>query len=294
MGSSVEVMVFGDEEGTAEACRETGARHLPGIACNEFGTPLLNHAFRVAATEARNEILCYVNSDILLFPGLFAAVQAVSDRFSQSMIVGRRWNFDVKEPFVFENNQECLSRFRVQIKEEGEIYDGYNIDYFIYPRLIFAEIPPFAVGRPGWDNWMIYEARRRQIPVIDATDAIFAAHQNHDYAHTQEGRSGGKTALWRGVEAEQNRELAGGHMFDLSDATHRLDGTLSLQLIGDLWHWYRRLDVSAEIYPRWKTVLEPLRRIVRLISRLDDQVRLFLLRRGIDLFPNKAKRRPVS
>ena len=37
------------------------------------------------------------------------------------------------------------------------------------------------IGRPGYDNWLIWRARRSRIPVIDATKELTAVHQNHDY-----------------------------------------------------------------------------------------------------------------
>ena len=30
-------------------------------------------------------------------------------------------------------------------------------------------MPDFAIGRAGWDNWMIYHARQQGWPVIDGT-----------------------------------------------------------------------------------------------------------------------------
>lgn len=294
MGGSSEALVFGEEEGTAEACRETGARHLPETARNEFGTPFLDHAFRVAAREARNKILCYVNADILLFPGLASSVQTVSNRFPSSLIVGRRWNFDVSEPFVFENDEEWMEKFQTHIESRGELYNGFNIDYFIYPAPVFADIPPFAVGRPGWDNWMIYEARRRQIPVIDATTAIFAAHQNHDYTHTQEGREGGKAALWRGQEAERNRELAGGHLLEIADATHILATDHQLLRNRNLLRFFQCWEIAPEIHPGFAWLFRPLVSVVRSLQRCDHQVRLWLLQRGLDLFPNRHKRQTRS
>jgi hypothetical protein len=48
LGPSCEVLVFGDEEGADAAAEAAGARHLPAIGRNEFGTPLLDDVFRQA------------------------------------------------------------------------------------------------------------------------------------------------------------------------------------------------------------------------------------------------------
>lgn len=285
-----EIFVYGDETGIAQACAETRARHFPQISRNEFGTPLLDHAFRVTAQQAGNEWVCYVNSDILFFPDLLPSIQAVSHWLPASLIVGRRWNFDVGEPFVFQEDERWREEFRGRIRSEGVLYDGFNVDYFIYPRALFAEIPPFAVGRPGWDNWMIYEARRRQIPVIDATEAIFAAHQNHDYAHTPEGRMGGKTALWRGKEARRNRELAGDHLLQIEDATHILTAERRLKRKRNPVRFFQRWQVAEEIHPDQAWLLRPVCAFLRFLERCDHAARLWLLRRGVDVFPHRYKR----
>ena len=61
-----EILLFGDEEGTAEIARELGLRHFPEVARNEFGTPLLDDLFRQAEQHASTPLLGYVNGDIIL------------------------------------------------------------------------------------------------------------------------------------------------------------------------------------------------------------------------------------
>ena len=241
LGANCETLVFGDEEGVSAAAEAAGARHFPVIERNEFGTPLLDDVFRQAHAVAHNDILCYVNSDIIFLADLLAAVGVVSAQYKRYLIVGRRWNIDLKEPVVFEDSERWRRSFRAFIEEGGSLYDGFNLDYFIFPKPLFEEIPSFAVGRPAWDNWIVYEARRRQIPVIDATDAILAVHQNHDYSHTSEGRAGGKAAVWRGVEAQRNRELAGSHYFGIRDATHVMTRICRIVRRFDPTHCFRRL-----------------------------------------------------
>ena len=292
LGANCETLVFGDGEGVVAAAEAAVARHFPIVERNEFGTPLLDDVFHQAHAVARNDILCYVNSDIIFLTDLLAAVGAVSAQHKRYLIVGRRWNIDLKGPVVFENSEAWRRSFQAFVEAQGSLYDGFNLDYFIFPKPLFEEIPAFAVGRPPWDNWMIYEARRSQIPVIDATDAILAVHQNHDYSHTSEGRAGGKAAVWRGVESQRNRELSASHYFGIEDATHRLTRSGRITRRFDPTHCFRRLREAAEIYPGWRWLLGPLRAIVQFIRKIDHQVRLFLLRRGIDLFPHREKRAP--
>jgi hypothetical protein len=92
-------------------------------------------------------------------------------------------------------------------------------DYFIYPRTCFTHIPDFAIGRAGWDNWMIYEARQRTWKTIDATQTIQIIHQDHDYSHLPNGKP-----HYDLPETDENIRLAGGKrtIFTLPDANFRL------------------------------------------------------------------------
>ena len=48
------------------------------------------------------------------------------------------------------------------------------IDYFIFRKNSLRNIPDFVIGRPGYDNWLIWYARRNFIPVIDLSKEVSA------------------------------------------------------------------------------------------------------------------------
>jgi len=100
-------------------------------------------------------------------------------------------------------------------------------------------MPAFAVGRPGWDNWFIYHAYRRRIPVVDGSDALTLIHQYHDYSHMPSNDQG----VWEGPEADRNRRLAGGwdRLFSLEDATHGI-GRRGVYTLRDPRHVDRRVE----------------------------------------------------
>ena len=81
-----------------------------------------------------------------------------------------------------------------------------------------ADIPDFAIGRAGWDNWLIYHAVSQPWPAIDMTPSLPVVHQNHDYTHLPEGQ-----AHYKVDETYQNTELAGGmrHIYSLLDVQQR-------------------------------------------------------------------------
>jgi hypothetical protein len=94
------------------------------------------------------------------------------------------------------------------------------IDYFAFTRGLYPpDMPPFVL-RVYWDNWLVWKALDSGKPVIDASRAVLAVHQNHDYSHHPQGQQG----VWNGEEAGRNAQLAGGwrHLRTIADATQLL------------------------------------------------------------------------
>ena len=230
-----EVILFGDDEGTAEVAAEFGVRHIPDVAQNEFGTPLLNSLFAVAPRSASHNLMAYVNADIILLSDFMAAVRRMPKH--SFLMVGHRWDLDIHEALDF-NRAEWEKQLRVRVADAGKLHGYAGIDYFVFLRGFWRDIPPFAIGRTAWDNWLIYRARSLDAPVIDTTETVTAIHQNHDYAHHPQGTDG----VWKGPEAKRNRELAGGpsHVFTLRDANWILttQGLKKPRMSPQRLYWY--------------------------------------------------------
>ena len=238
-----EVLLFGDEPGTREAAEEFGVEWIPDVTRNEFGTPLLDLVFRLAEERASHNLLCYVNSDIVLLSDFIAAVRVVRSAKPRFVMVGQRWDVDVTGRLAMDGDS-WEAALRAQVQQAGTANPPMGSDHFVYPKGTFGPLPPFAVGRPGWDNWMIYRARRSRIAVLDVSAATVVVHQNHGYGHVP-NRTGNR---WEGPEADQNRALVGPkrRIFTLADATHRLtpDGLIRARSATDL---KRRLITQTTI-----------------------------------------------
>lgn len=248
-----EVILLGDEFGTAEVARELGVRHLPQVAVNEYGTPRIDSIFEAAQRAGRHELQCYVNCDIILMGDFLRAVAQVAHAKRRFLMVGQRWNMDVQELLEFETQWE--ERLHARARHQGQLFVATGMDYFVFPRGLWGRIPPFAIGRTAWDNWLLYRARAVRAPLIDATRVVMAIHQNHDYAHHPEGARG----VWQGVEAKRNLELAGGwpHMFMVKDATHVLLPA-GLRLALDHWRLWRLVRTLPALYPNMPAPLRGL------------------------------------
>jgi hypothetical protein len=240
LGSGCEVILFGDDEGTAEIAREYGIYHVPDVKRNEYGTPLLSSVFEIAQRIAKNRLMCYINADIILFSDLLPAVSRV--KREQFMLTGQRWDVDIPGFIEFDNPRWELD-LKALVTRCGKLHAPTGMDYFVFPSGLYRDIPPLAIGRGGWDNWLVYRARASKVPVIDATGAITAIHQNHDYSHYADG----KKSIWDSPERKKNTELMGGmdKAFSLEYATHLLtpQGTKSAFSARHLYFQLRAIPV---------------------------------------------------
>jgi len=239
----VEVILLGEEAGLPEAARELGVRHISNVARNQNGTPLVSSMFELTRGESDSPLLCIVNADILLMSDFVQAAQQAMKLKDRFVLMGRRWDLDVRESLDFSNGWD--SRLRERAHNGGRFHRPAGSDYFIFPRACYTDIPDFAIGRAGWENWMIYKARREGWAVVDATPSIMIVHQNHDYSHLPPGMGKKHYNL---PETDENERLAGGRevtRFTLYDANCRLSNG---KLIAREWN-ARALRRAIETFP---------------------------------------------
>jgi hypothetical protein len=208
LGEGVQVVLLGREQGVAEAAGEAGVEHVPELARTEHGTPRLDSAFAEAGRVARHRVRCFVNSDVLLFEDLLEATRIVTQAAPRFLLIGQ--TLDVDRPLA-----------RDQARATGKPRGAAALDWFVFPAGLYTDVPPFALGRACFDNWLVWKGRREGT-VVDATGDVVAAHPTHGYEHL----AGGKDEAYYGEEAARNRELAGGkaHLYTIHDASHVLRG----------------------------------------------------------------------
>lgn len=217
LGDQVEVILLGEEDGLAEFAAECGSTYLPEVARNANGTPLVSSMFDLARRNSTSPLLCCVNADVLMMPDVVQGAMDTARLAEKFLIVGQRWDLDVRDPLEF--TPGWPERLRLRARTQGKLHRASGSDYFIFPRDCFKEMPAFAIGRAGWDNWMIYAGRRYGWPVVDATPSIMIVHQSHDYSHLPGGQP-----HYRLPETFENVRLAGGKraIFELRDVNCQL------------------------------------------------------------------------
>jgi hypothetical protein len=215
-----QVIIFGDEEGIAEISADLKLIHVADVERTEHGTPLISAMFREAQKRSVNPLMCFINADIMLTSSFVSALRHASAAKPEFVMTGRRTLVDIDKPWDFDGPH--WERAIIEFAASSGVLDNWvAMDYFAFPRGLYRDIPPFAVGRARWDNWMIYSAIRKGIPVIDATEDILAIHQNHDYSHL----AGGLKDCFVSPDGERNQQLYGLQTcIGTADATYLLRG----------------------------------------------------------------------
>lgn len=239
-----DIILLGNDSGTAEAADEFGLRHVPDVACNEYGTPRVDSVYQKAADAAEHSLLCHVNADIILMNDFMKAVERVSVNRESFLLAGQRWNVDIDAPLDFETDWE--QKLRSRVAKHGGLGARTGLDYLVYSKGLLTDIPQFAIGRTAYDQWFLYWARSENIAVIDATPVVMDVHQNHDYSHL----SGVEHGTRAGLERCRNLMLAGGrsHLFTIKDCTEVLTPA-GLRRPPGGWRLWRFIRTAAELHP---------------------------------------------
>jgi hypothetical protein len=273
LGNQVEILVMGNDEGISDNAHELEIRHIPNVICNSKGTPLISSMLSLAREASTSPYLGIINADILLFPDLLQAIQAVAGKFKKFLLVGQRWDMEVLNQLSEPNQFLDLKR---TISSKAILHPPMGSDYFIFPRECYPEIPDFAIGRAGWDNWFIYKSRLEGWPVIDCTHDVTIVHQDHDYRHLPGGQP-----HYRLPETAENVEKGGGEhtIFTLFDAQFELVNGMLLRRELTPKKMLREVEISPLTFLRSQS----LGRLFYLISRPRKayaEIRKILFRTG--------------
>jgi hypothetical protein len=216
----VEVLLIGEEEGAARVTRELNVRLITDVARNAKGTPLISSMFHLARDNSSSPLLGIINTDILLMSDFVDAAKQMMKLKEKYVMLSQRWDINLASPLEF--SADWQDRLRSSVLSEGRLHRPAGSDYFVFPRDCYSDVPDFAIGRAGWDNWMIYKARKEKLPVIDCTSSVMVIHQNHDYGHLPDSKP-----HYNLPETDDNIRLASGQAavrYSILDATARLAG----------------------------------------------------------------------
>jgi len=246
LGPKCEIMVFSHDLSTEKICNEYQIRYIRDFENNSYGTPLLDGIWKKVKEVANNDLICYINTDIILLPSFLDQISSV--KYRNFFITGRRW--DINIDYLIDFNIDWQSSLIKQVKKEGELHPASGADFFLFPKSLMPDMPKFAIGRAWWDNWIFSYFKSIKVPIIDATE-IMTIHQKHDYSHV---KSVTVSTTFKGAERDENK------------------------IIANIKYW-NKLNIldSDYYYNNGKVIIKPIyRRIERLYDRYIIRTIIFL------------------
>ena len=258
LGKDVEIIIIGDSKGAKEVAKQINGIYVPNVKKSPKGVPLLSDLFRIANKISINNFLVFINADILLPHNFLKILSAIKLNKKRFLMIGHRWDLDVKNKINFDITKKDKTYWPLMVKKATK-HASSGIDYFVFTKNLFKNLPDFAVGRFGYDNWLIWHARRRLIPVIDISNQVKVIHQNHHYSFNYDNLKPEKNFEKDGLE---NRKITKGNGLTINDANYELiDYNIVKKKSANFKN--RNLGTMEKIYPELYYLFNFYKRIKR-------------------------------
>lgn len=221
-----EIILLGDEEGVKEFAEENNCKYFPNIEKKD-GRPLISSIFKHGQELASNSFCCWINSDIILMNDFAGIIEQIKRALVQNLfiVVGERVSLNIFNEIDLKEDTEKIYKLAI---EKGASDGLWAIDYFLFPKGMYNNVPPFVIGCSSYDNWLIWYCKNNHIPIINTSNVMLCIHQNHDHLS-----KGGFINSFSGSVAQGNQALAQGKKKCLADSDYIFEKTGSLRSVID-------------------------------------------------------------
>ena len=255
LSPEIQIIIFGDSKGSEEAADEINGEYIPDVRSSPRGVPYLSDLFYQAEKISKYPILVFINADIILPENFLAPIPIIERRFKKFLMVGHRWNINLMDIVNF-NDQKESEIFWKDAQKKSIKHACTGIDYFVFRKNSFTNLPDFAIGRPGFDNWILWNARRHFIPLIDVSNEVMALHQNHDYRVYTDPK------LFPDPDTLSNKKLHQDRILNLLDTNyHLVNGKIEKKRSREFIN--RNLDKLPIIFPEISIPLKIYKKLYR-------------------------------
>lgn len=264
LGNNIQIIILGDSQGSKENAKMINALYIPDVKSSKSGVPYLSDMFLKAKKYSKYDILTFINADIILPKNFLDIVSKVYSQYSNKfLLVGHRWDLEVNKHLDYRNNNE-IAGFWEHAKINSKKHPESGIDYFVFKKSMFKKVPDFVIGRPGYDNWLIWKARRQFVPLIDISNDIFALHQNHHFNFHNLSKD---PKIFLESDGLKNKKLHGKRLLNLSDANYfTQQGIVYKHTSKDFFN--RNLGRLPIIFYEFSFILILFKKIYRLRNRI--------------------------
>ena len=155
------------------------------VETNSRGIPTLRGMFNISMAACPHALsYTYLNGDIIGTEVFVRNVEAALQFGQDFLMVGQRTNV----PWSMNGSYDAAHNdfdFRRHF-DSGTLFQPDAEDYFVVTKnaIDWEAIPPFVIGRPGYDNWLVNYAKMwrkgANVTTIDATKTMPMIHQTDD------------------------------------------------------------------------------------------------------------------
>jgi len=173
-----EVIVFGGGPTAATAAADLGVQFVGDLPCTASGAPLLDALFEQAQATAASDVIAYANPDVIFLQDVADRLQELDRKFGLYIAVGAPRNAAFTHA-LHGRESDWMSELGPALATATQPASGSGADLFVFPKGSLDPIPHVAIGRLGWDNWLLWRCAINPLPSIDITDAATLVHQDH-------------------------------------------------------------------------------------------------------------------
>jgi len=179
-----DIIVMCNETGVAEFAKEHGLIHIPAVRMTKYGVPSIANILELGQASSPNDVIAYVDTDVILIRDFPVVVQAVAAEFDNFMMCGYRKSDYMTHMIPFDD-PKWEADLIDHLHKWGQFYTkgmGSGSDYFVFRKGLFGnDIPDFSIGKGHWDGWRMKYALDHGAELLDCSDIIFQIHQDHPW-----------------------------------------------------------------------------------------------------------------
>lgn len=168
------ILVFNKNQSVIDMCEDLDVEVVSDYDHSSYSDiPTWVSMKNIASEHAENgDVIVWVNSDVMFDETLLNTINTVNESINDFVLVGQKYdwhNFTLLDTIPNFNLFENLS-----------VHSEWAIDYFIFKKHVFLDVPKFFIARMRFDNFLMDKAIKEHT-AIDCSETIFCIHHRHDY-----------------------------------------------------------------------------------------------------------------
>lgn len=168
-----EIIIVGNDFGTAEICKEYNLTHVPNVKTSASGTPYCNHFIWEAEKAASCATMLLCSGDIIIKQDTVDAALALlyQNQIKEYCVCARKLHVDITDG----------------VKTDVRWATWQAGDYWLHTKGIFDDMPDFLIGRHKNEKWM-FKSLCNKNALVDGSDVITVWHQQHPHEFNPENK----------------------------------------------------------------------------------------------------------